>query len=210
MKAAMMTDQPVEKNGESHTVQEYELSELVRLINDELAAGLRDQGDEPQTALKNKERRDLGRYICVELFGKQLAIPLSSVLEAGELQQVQSLPLLPSWITGITNIRGEIVSVVNFALFLDPKNKSSANARSFLVVHDETLKIAITVDRVVGTRVLFHSSGVQSAPDADTVLASDFYAGRAFYRDQGSEIEIDLFDLNAFLSSQKLWDLTAS
>ena len=206
----MMTDQPAEKNGENHKTREYELSELVRLINDELAAGLRDQDDEPQTAQENEERRELGRYICIELFDRQLAIPLSSVLEAGELQQVQSLPLLPSWLTGITNIRGEIVSVVNFALFLDHKNQSSSNARAFLVVHDDTLKIAITVDRVVGTRFLFRSPGTQSVQDTDTVSASDFYAGRAFYEEQGSEIEIDLFDLNAFLSSQKLLDLASA
>ncbi|MCK5783780.1 MAG: chemotaxis protein CheW [Desulfobacterales bacterium] len=202
-----MTDQPAEKNSEIHKTRKYELSELLQLINDELAAGLRDQDDEPQTAQENEERRELGRYICIELFGRQLAIPLSSVLEAGELQQVQSLPLLPSWLTGITNIRGEIVSVVNFALFLDHKNQSSSKAQSFLVVHDDTLKIAITVDRVVGTRFLFSSPGTHQ--NVDTRSELDFYAGRAFYEEQGREIEIDLFDLNAFLSSQKLCDLTS-
>jgi chemotaxis signal transduction protein len=185
-----------------------ELVELARLINEELAAGLCDRIEKPGGSSEHEGRRGLGRYICVEVVDRQMAIPLSSVLEAGELQQVQSLPLLPPWLTGITSIRGEIISVVNLALFLDHKNQSSANVRSFLVVQEDRLSMAITVDRIIGTRVLFGLSETQSVNDAEMAAsAPDFSAGCAFYEDQGGEVEIELFDLQAFMSSRKLRDL---
>jgi len=204
-----MSDRPAAGSGKNNKFSELELPELVQQINDELAVGLRNQVDKPLSVRRTEARRELGRYICVELSGRRIAIPLSSVSEAGDLQRVQSLPLLPSWLTGITNVRGEIISVVDLSLFFGHKNKPSANVRSFLVVFDEMFKIAITVDRIIGTRLLFHLSEVQSVNSLEMVSNSEFHAGCAFYDEQGSEIEIDLFDLNAFMSSQKLRNLTS-
>ena len=183
-----MTDQVLNNSSEPHVVAgAYELSELVTLINDEITASLRVQGDDSFLVEKSGEREDIGRYICIEQAGNQLAIPLSGVLEAGELQVVQSLPLLPEWITGITNIRGEIVSVVNLDLFLGRHNKSSADARSFLIVHDDSLKIAITVDRVVGTHSLYNPKIEQSEQGPDSYQSAEFFAVRAVYDEHDGE-----------------------
>jgi purine-binding chemotaxis protein CheW len=188
----------------------YELPELLKLINSDLTAGLRAETDDNLVVETKKKREDLGRHICIEVAGKQMAIPLSAVLEAGALQLVQSLPLLPGWLSGITNIRGEIVSVVNLALFLDRTNNSSGIARSFLLVHDDTLKIAVTVDRIVGTRSLYRSLMEPSGQGVETIVPTVFFAGRAIFDEQGAAKEIDLFNLGAFLSSHKLRNIATA
>ncbi len=175
-----MTDQP-----------KLELQQLLGLVNDELTAALRVQYDETLPRKEADEREELGRHICIELADRQLAIPLSAVIESGELNLVRSLPLLQEWLAGITNIRGEIFSVVNLAFFLGFNDASPEAGGFFLIVRDDSLKVAITVDRVVGTRSLYR------CPSAEQ-------NGKACYEEQGSEKEIALFDLNAFLSSQKL------
>ncbi|MCK5069048.1 MAG: chemotaxis protein CheW [Desulfocapsa sp.] len=186
---------------------EYELQDLVRLINDELTEGLRHQSDDSRPGFKKIEMQDIGRHICIELSGNLTAVPLSSVLEAGDLELLQPLPLLPSWLSGITNIRGDIVSVVNLSLFLGLADKASINKRPFLVVHDDTIKVAVIVDRVIGTRSLYlppkDSSDHQKESSTDA-----FVAGKAVYKERDGEQEIELFDLKAFLSSPKLRDVT--
>ena len=178
-----MTDQP-----------ELELSQLLNLIDDELTTALHAQRDDTLRVNTVEERERLGRHICIELSGRQLAIPLSAVVEAGELHSVRSLPLLPEWLAGITNIRGEILSVVSLAFFLGFKDILSVEEGFFLIVRDDTLKVAITVDRVIGTRSLYRCP---STPQAEQ-------NGTACYEEQGSEKRITLFDLHAFLSSPKL------
>jgi len=206
-----MTDQLVNTSGEIPAgVAGYELPELLKLIKNELTAGLRVETDDNLAVETGREREDLGRHICVELAGKQMAIPLSAVLEVGTLQLVQPLPLLPDWLAGITNIRGEIVSVVNLALFLDQNNNPSGTARPFLFVHDDTLKIAVIVDRIVGTRSLYRLLKEQSGQGTETSSPVDFLAGRAVFDEQGDAKEIDLFNLDGFLSSHKLRNITTA
>lgn len=203
-----MTNQLVKDSTENLVAAgEYELLDLLQLINDELTEGLRVQNDAPPPAQENNDLKDIGRHICVELDEKLLAIPLPAVLEAGDLQSLQSLPLLQDWLSGITNIRGEIVSVVNLALFLGRTNKSPMNTRPFLVVHDDTIKVVITVDRIVAIRVLYIPCKEESAQHAEINPPTDFFAGRAIYKGKDGEQGIDLFDLKAFLRSQKLRDV---
>ena len=191
----MMTDQP-----------ELELQQLLGLINDELTVALRAQPDDTFPVQKSDEREDLGRHICIELADRQLAIPMAAVIEVGELHSVQSLPLLPEWLTGITNIRGEIISVVNLAFFLGFATTTSSGAEGFfLIVRDDRLKVAITVDRVIGTRSLYHCSSTENRKQSEDVIKQQhFSAGRACYEEQGREKRITLLGLNDLLSSQKL------
>ncbi len=193
-----------QENSDLPVTDEPGLPDLVARINNEIAEALRFERDEP--AETGDELEDLGRHICIELNGKRLAIPLTSILEAGELQVVQSLPLLPDWLTGITNIRGEIISVVHLGLFLDKANLSTDELPSFLVVHDNEITVAITVDKILGTRSLYRQ---QTDPDeiSEQIKPAEFFAGRAIYRENNEQEEVGLFDLKGFLASSRLRDL---
>ncbi len=203
-----MTDQFIQSPRETQdNADGHKLLELLQLINEELTAGLRVEGDAPLAHGSNEAREDIGLHICFKLADRELAIPLSAVLEAGELQVLQALPLLPDWLSGITNIRGEIISVVDLALFLDWKSNSSATAPSFLVVHDDTIKLAITIDHIVGTHSLYRPFTEQTEQKVERSLPTGFFAGKAVYEEQDTEKTIDLFDLDTFLSSKKLRDI---
>ncbi len=188
---------------------DLELSQLLTLVNDELIEALHTQQDETLPVKNTSEREDLGRHICIELAGRQLAIPLSAVIEAGELSSVRSLPLLPEWLVGITNIRGEILLVVNLAFFLGFKPISSAKEGFFLIVRDDTLKVAITVDRVAWTRTLYRCLSIeQTKQNGKTNEFLNFSQETACYEEHGNEKTIALFDLDTFLSSQQLRNFT--
>lgn len=178
------------------------LPDLVAHINNEITAALRFEQDDT-SGDTGDERINIGRHICIELAGKRLAIPLTSILEAGKLQVVQPLPLLPDWLSGITNIRGEIISVVHLGLFLDNTNQSPGDLQSFLVVYDDDITVAVTVNRILGTRSLYrHQTEPLEIPER--IRPADFFGGSAIYLDNEEEEEVGIFDLKGFLSSGRL------
>ncbi len=176
------------------------LLDLLGRINMELQAGLETETESILPGVQDTALQDIGRHVCFALGDELLAIPLSSVLEVGDLQNVQALPLLPAWLSGISNLRGEILSVVDLARFLGWQNGASLKTRPFFVVHDESIKLAITVGRILGTRTLYSSGREQEVGNA-------FSAGRAIFKDGEGEREVKLFDLKAFLASETLREL---
>jgi chemotaxis signal transduction protein len=185
-----------------------DLPELVARIDYEIAEALRFGQGYNSPVEERVEQENLGRHICILLDGKRLAIPLTGILEAGVLSVVQSLPLLPEWHSGITNIRSEIVSVVNLALFLGCKNVSLPEAQPYLVVHDGEIKIAIIIDKILGTRSLFRSHPDRSAGIPVEIPMESYLTGRAFYLEKDREMDVDIFDLDGFFSSHRLRDFS--
>lgn len=190
-------------------ITEHGLLDLVGLINDELRAGL-DINEAVSLGAPATELQDIGRHICFELGQRLLAIPLSSVLEVGDLQILQPLPLLPHWLSGITNIRGEILSVVDLARFLGEHSERPLKQNPFFVAYDETIKIVITVGRVLGTRTLYRPHAEETGAGNEVEAVNEFFGGRAIYKEGEGGQEVELFDLDAFLASTTLLDMGQS
>ena len=190
---------------------ELELKELIVGIESEIKTAQDLKRDNTFDLEEDQDRIDIGRHICFELGDKQLAIPLATVLEAGEHLPVQPLPLLPDWITGITNIRGEIISVVNLNLFFDTKNNTAnmpVDTKPYLIVHNHKMKIAITVNKILATRPLYSLITKKLNKTQNNDMLSKHFSGRAFYEKENVQKAIFLFDLNKFLSSSDLHDFS--
>ena len=193
---------------------ELELKELIVGIESEIKTAQDLKRDNTFDLEEDQDRIDIGRHICIELGGKQIAIPLSSVLEAGEHLPVQPLPLLPVWVTGIANIRGEIVSVVNLNLFFDIKTAPPymphmpVDTKPYLIVHNHKMKIAITVNKILATRPLYSLITKKLNKTQNNDMLSKHFSGQAFYEKENVQKAIFLFDLNKFLSSSDLHDFS--
>ncbi len=183
--------------------EQVSLPDLAAAINDEITVALQNELHDTGLEEQGKDRENIGSHICITVAGSDLAIPLEAVHEAGELQVVQPLPLLPDWLQGISNLRGEIVSVVNLGRFL--ASPDAVPGKDFLVVANETIKLAVTVDKITGTRTLFRRPGDRTARTGG--LEAEFSAGSAVYDNQGLEIKIPVFDLEKFLGSGRLQNL---
>jgi len=198
---------------------ESNLAQLIADIDTDLKNAHHHTQDTAQfDEAKTQDRVELGRHICVELGGRQLAIPLTSVLETGRDLPVQPLPLLPEWIIGIANIRGEIVSMVNLNLFFDLKNSSSdqeqmqSESKPYIIVHNKNLKIAVTVDKILITRSLFSIKTENLKQIEKKDMLSKHFSGHAFYEEKNTNAqkEVFLFDLDKLLSSNHLHDFSTT
>ncbi len=129
-----------------------ELMELVTRIEGEIER--RTSADYAQTG------KDIGtiestvfaekQYIKFSLADISLAVSITSALEIGRLPDVTPLPNLPGWILGISNVRGEIVSIIDPKGFFGWPRQKKIRQPQFIIVQNQEMKVGLLVDRIAG------------------------------------------------------------
>ena len=90
-------------------------------------------------------------YISFILGNDEMALPTDSIQEIGELPQITPLPNIAPWISGIVQIRGEILSVVDLiALFKLPYVRGHSFKRPYLLFKQQDFKCCLVVGRITG------------------------------------------------------------
>lgn len=185
-----------------------DLAELLGNIDQEIMQVALKYGDGLKK-IAGDNQQELGRHICFDLGDRRLALPLSFVVEVGELEDVRPLPFLPEWVQGVTNIRGEIVSVTDIALFLNiPTEQHRKKGRTFIIIYNGEVKTAVVVDRIAATRMLYKKEGAVQNDTKDNKsersVLSNFLLGSALYHTGEREEVVQLFDGEQLLSSIKI------
>lgn len=181
-----------------------DLAELLRTVEQEITEAVHRYGDGIQSRSDEKQQ-EIGRHICFDLGDRRLALPLSLVAEVGELENVRPLPFLPEWVQGVTNIRGETVSVTDIALFFNITSGSAGKKnRAFIVLHNGEMKTALVVDRISATRMLYSKEQADEEKKTDWTVLSSFLSGSAFYHSGEKEEAVQLFDGEQLLSSLQI------
>jgi twitching motility protein PilI len=100
--------------------------------------------------------------------------------ESGEVLPVpvvSPVPLTRAWFLGLANIRGNLYSVIDFALFMGGEaTPRTADARIVLVAERYQVNAALLINRMLGLRNLQQLQKDDEAPAAPWIAAS--------YRDQ--------------------------
>ena len=182
--------------------QDSGLAELLSAIDQEIAEDLRREQLLSGSSGTSKAAEEIGRHLCFMLAGQHLAVPLSQVLEVGELETVRSLPFLPDWAEGVTNIRGEIVSVTNLAVFFQLTEKITKKSRTAVILHEGGMKTAAVVDKITGTRLLYRKE--ELTVSAAAAVPVDFLSGPALFMADNGENWLDLFNGGRLLAALRL------
>jgi len=104
-------------------------------------------------SLKERASRSIRRkkpYISFMLGGDEMALSIDSIQEIGYLPTVMPLPNLPPWIKGIVQIRGEILSVVDFLVLFGLKDERTLLRRSYILYKQQDFKFCLIVNRITG------------------------------------------------------------
>ncbi|WP_339137739.1 MAG: chemotaxis protein CheW [Candidatus Electrothrix sp. GW3-4] len=182
-----------------------DLAALLYNIDQEITEVVLDYGDGLKKATDEKQQ-EIGRHICFDLGEMRLAVPLSLVVEVGELEEkVRALPFLPEWVQGVTNIRGEIVSVTDIGLFFNIANRvPKKKNRAYIVIYNGEMKTAVIVDRITATRMLYRKEGTVGQGKPEQTVLSNFLSGSAVYYSGEQEDVVQLFDGEQLLSSIRI------
>jgi purine-binding chemotaxis protein CheW len=126
------------------------LQELLAFIDLETAPSLMlDRALLQERATRNIRVKN--PYISFVLGGCEMALSIRSLQEIGYLPSITPLPNLPAWIKGIIQIRGEILSVVDFvALFGLVEERGHGQHNSYLLFKQQEFKFCLPVHRITG------------------------------------------------------------
>jgi purine-binding chemotaxis protein CheW len=154
--------------------------------------------------LEEKPLQSYGeKYVVFALDEEFYAVHSNLVAEVLNPLPVTPLPGVPEWLSGVANLRGEIVSVVDLRKFWKKKSAALAQKTKLIVLNsakDDT-KIAFVIDRL--------SEIVTLAPQDIKFSAADFehsfptLYGKAAHK---SNVLL-LFDAENLLSSLSLSEL---
>lgn len=100
------------------------------------------------------------RYVVFSLADSKYAIPISNVVEMGRIPQITPVPYLPDWVQGVTNLRGDILSIIELRSFFGLPTQEQFGKARMLVVRSEQnrLTTGLIVDGVHGMRELTEDS----------------------------------------------------
>jgi purine-binding chemotaxis protein CheW len=88
------------------------------------------------------------------LAGEHYALEFSYVREVCPLKELTPLPCVPPFVLGITNLRGQIVSVLDFKRFFDLPRVGLSDLNKVIVLADGGMEFGLLADAIVGLRQL--------------------------------------------------------
>ena len=110
------------------------------------------QGNTALPAITKKSQVTQSKFIIFSLGGSKYAVPIHQVLEVGEPQRITPVPNVPDWVLGVTNLRGDIISMVDCGAFLNIHEKNSLTLSSMCVVRNkrQDMTTSLMVDNIEG------------------------------------------------------------
>ena len=121
--------------------------------------------------------------------GKQdlYALPVLNVSEIVEYQAITKVPKLSSYIKGVTNIRGNILAVIDMLDRFDLGKTIVQDRTSFAIVqvelNDKNYDIAIMIDEIYEVDGLDQNS-ISDTPIFGTKIKTEFIKGLGTYNQQ--------------------------
>ncbi len=124
------------------------------------------------------------RYLTFVLNDKIYAVCTTSVAEVLPFQAITHLPKTPKWLAGITNLRGEIITVVDlFGFWSIEVSNNPPNPKLILLRSEkqtETAQIAVKVDKVREV-VIIPNEDIQKVGNAPHLLGKINYKSTFLY-----------------------------
>lgn len=143
------------------------------------------------------EREQFIRFYLNDIL---LAIPLQSALEIGHRPVITPLPNLPDWVLGVSNIRGEIISIVDLKNFLGLSSHGIRRNRRFVVAHNRDMKVGLVVDRILDILTCdLSETEVQESPYEEGEI-SVYISGVI----TSAEYILNILDINKLLTSSRM------
>lgn len=129
----------------------------------------------------SSNRSDSGatwRGLGFEVAGTRLVVSLAQVGELVACGQVTPVPLTKSWVKGIANVRGRLLTVCDLSAYLGYAPLPVTPSSRVIVINTEAFQCALLVSKVYG---LSHFDVEQQRPDMSSLdVCVQPYVDRVF------------------------------
>jgi purine-binding chemotaxis protein CheW len=219
---------PLSANLRTVSIPHRETAPISQVLNTEYGLAARDQADETDESLlsvlatidaevaASRSPLDFGRasfempsgddqrtdYMVFMIGGKRYAFAIDGVSEITRSVRTTPVPYAPEWLEGVTNLRGDVLAIIDLRVMFGEAPVLSPDAAYVIVLHGKKwggVSVGLLVDGIGGMKSVAQREIVTPpAPLADRILRFT----RGVYR-SGAEFTI-LLDAEAFLSTSEL------
>ncbi len=159
-----------------------------------------------------KAATDERKIVTFTLAGQMFGIDMRALIEIREWEEPTPLPSVPSYIKGVTNLRGSVVPVVGLAERLGWEPSRIHSRSCILVVNIAGRQAGFLVDEVADI-VAIDGGDVQPAPDVEiddeNAVAGLVKIERRTHESDNAETMVVLLDLDALSLTRHLMDIAA-
>lgn len=127
------------------------LNEIIADIDEQIERAERASSENRTVPVEQIQQEQLQKFVLVQIGTERIAIPINGLAEIGPTPTITRLPNLPDWIVGISNFRGEIISVLDLQKFLLPDSSHQSLGDRMAILYSNEMKLGICVSQILGT-----------------------------------------------------------
>ncbi|HEU4389825.1 MAG TPA: chemotaxis protein CheW [Blastocatellia bacterium] len=215
---SLVDHSPVERSPEEHSpadlvstadleaapqapASQYALDEIIKSIDEALEEATPVLTERSLRDAVSDARSQQERYLVFSLAGIKYAVPAAEVVEIGRVPSVTMVPNVPAWLLGVTNRRGDILSVVDLRSLLGLKSTDQSDSARIVVVRStgDELMTGMIVDQVNGMLNVVPGAVQPPAGPIDTGV-TPYLVGLCEHK---SDL-VTVLDLELLLASQQM------
>ncbi len=103
------------------------------------------------------------KLVCFDLQGQEYAADIQCINESLPRRPIAKVPLTPSWLLGIINLRGDVVAVLDLSLYLGLGPTVTHASTRVIVAQHEHRRVGFLCDNLRDLRVL-DTESMQAPP----------------------------------------------
>lgn len=143
------------------------------------------------------------QHLTFDLSEEELAVPVMNIREIIRYGKLTKMPMVPNFIEGVINLRGNVVPVINlaekFAL-----NRHNSDKRTCIIIMEididnESVVMGIVVDKVLQV-IEIPDSDIEPTPTLGAKIQTNFIKGMARTEDGF----IIILDISQVLSAEEV------
>ena len=150
----------------------------------------------------NANQQAIQKFLTFFLAGEEYGIEILKVQEIIGLLPITRVPRTPTFIRGVINLRGKVISIVDLRLKFGMEEIAATSETCVIVVQAAGMEMGIIVDKVSEVLAIA-SSEIDDTPSFGTTVSTDYILGIG--KSQG-HVKL-LLDIDRVLSAPELLEL---
>lgn len=130
---------------------------------------------------------DANQFLTFMLSGEEFAVPIMHVKEIIKYHALTSVPMVPEFIAGAINLRGNIIPIINMAIKFDmtplEKTRRTCVVIMEVLLDGEPTVMGMQVDKVLDV-IEITDENIDAAPSLGTQIRTDFIRGMGKLEDR--------------------------
>ncbi|GJQ20291.1 MAG: hypothetical protein HBSIN02_06460 [Bacteroidia bacterium] len=107
-----------------------------------------------QESAQVRRDEEAAEFVEFTLAAERYGVETPFVREVYPLRDLTPLPGAPSFVLGIINVRGEILSVIDLKTFFDLPHHGLTDLNKAIVLHSPAMEFAILADTILGVNTI--------------------------------------------------------